>query len=391
MMVPSRLRALEIRPLPEEGDRYLVMDRLGLQPEALAVPTVFLLVAQEFDGIRDIETLARDFETRGIQVSPGNILNIAKQLGEASLLDDDRVSSLIAGLERDALSRPRPAKLIGRCFPSKPLQLTTWIDNLLVEAGGPLPDQRTPVPALVLPHIDPLKGGLTYVKGYRHLLAGPASDVYVILGIGHAGLRHGISLAPIDFETPIGLVETDAMICADLVTQCGDWIVADQLVQAQEHSIECQVVFMKHLLRHPFTIVPILTGFGPGDTGRMAGVLETLRRILEESGKTWTVLSSVDFSHLGPMYGDSTGATPLMELAAERDLKAIERLEAADDAGFWSAIHEDRNQTRICGYSSMWSMMQLVEPSSGTMIDYAEATMDGADSRVTFASMVFDV
>jgi AmmeMemoRadiSam system protein B len=294
-----------------------------------------------------------------------------------------------AALERECLAGPRPARLAGSCYPVTPEACEKWIDRLMDRAGPPLPPNGH-IPALVIPHIDPRKGGSSYAKAYRELVAADPADVYVILGIGHAGLRHGISLAPIDFETPLGAVPADRELCDELVHRAGDWILADQLVQAQEHSIECQAIFMARLLRHPYTVVPLLTGFGTADAERMKGVFRMLRDILQESGKSWTVLSSVDFSHIGPMYGDPDGAAPLMDEVGEQDRAAISRLEVADDGGFWEIIHSRQNPTRICGYSSMWGMLQLVEPRRGRLVDYDHTVMDEADSRVTFAAMTFD-
>ncbi|MBM3274942.1 MAG: AmmeMemoRadiSam system protein B, partial [Candidatus Sericytochromatia bacterium] len=318
------------------------------------------------------------------------ITHISRQLSEAGLLDDARMQDLLAVRERECLESPRPARLAGACYPITPDACRRWVDDLMADAGPALPLTQTHVPALVLPHIDLRKGGLTYARAYRELVASPPADVYVIIGIGHAGLRHGVSLAPIDFETPLGSAPADREICAELVDRCGGWLLSDQLVQAKEHSIECQVVFLKHLMAHPFAIVPLLTGFGGDDDQRMGGFVKILQDVLRESRKRWTVLSSVDFSHIGPMYGDQHPAAPIMSQVESQDRTAIERLEAADDGGFWETIHGPRNPTRICGYSSMWSMLNLAQPRRGRLIEYAETSMDDLDSRVTFASLAFE-
>lgn len=389
-LIPAPVRNLDLRPLPDDPERLIVLDRLGLQPDPLAVPVVFFAVAQYFDGRHSAEELSEMLARQGVRVDAGSIEAIASQLGEAYLLDDHRTRTRIEELERELLAGPRPARLAGSCYPADTESCRRWIEDLMQQAGPPAPERAEPLPALVLPHIDPRLGGVTYARGYRELLAAPLSDVYVILGIGHAGLRHGISLAPVDFQTPLGTAPVDKAICDELIARCGPWITSDQLVQAQEHSIECQVIFLAHLMRHPFTIVPLLTSFGQGDTDRMLGVLATLRTVLRESGKSFTVLASVDFSHVGPMYGDHHPAAPIMWMVEAQDRGAIERLEAADDAGFWKAIHQRQNPTRICGYSSMWSMLHLVEPRRGRLLEYAETTMDDQDSRVTFASMTFE-
>jgi AmmeMemoRadiSam system protein B len=388
--VPAPVRRLDLRPLPDDDDHLLVIDRMGLVPDPLIVPMAFLLVAQHFDGRRTAADLVELLGRENIRLDETVINHISRQLSDAGLLDDARMQDLLAVRERECLDGPRPAHLAGVCYPGTAEACRKWVDDLMTDAGPALPRTQAHVPALVLPHIDLRKGSLTYARAYRELVAAPQADVYVIIGIGHAGLRHGVSLAPVDFETPLGPAAADREICSELVARCGDWLLADQLVQAQEHSIEFQVIFLKHLMAHPFTIVPLLTGFGGDDDRRMQGFVKTLQGVLRESGKRWTVLSSVDFSHIGPMYGDPHPAAPIMGQVESQDRTAIERLEAADDGGFWGSIHGPGNPTRICGYSSMWSMLNLAEPRRGRLIEYAETAMDEQDSRVTFASVAFE-
>lgn len=388
MTIPPPLRPLDIRPLPDDPERMLVVDPLGIQPDPVGVPLICLLVAQEFDGSRDLDQIAATLSLEGLTLKPEEIQGIARQLADFHLLADDSVKDRIGDLERQALTHPRQAHLAGKSYPADPGRAAAWIDGLLARTG-PAPEPTGAIGGIVLPHIDPRLGGSTYALGYRSLLAAPASDVYVVIGIGHAGLRHGLSLAPVDFSTPLGAVQADRDICQELVDRVGDWILADQLVQQREHSVEFQAVFLKHLVRRPFTMVPLLAGFGPADLGRMRPILSTLRQILAESGKRVTVVASVDFSHVGPMYGDPGPAGPMMGRVEDRDRQAIACLERADDAGFWRTLFQDGNATRVCGYSSMGAMLALTEPRSGQLLDYGQGVMDGADSRVTFAAMRF--
>ncbi|MBU6429797.1 MAG: AmmeMemoRadiSam system protein B, partial [Cyanobacteria bacterium REEB65] len=368
MLLPP-LRPLDIRAMPDDPDRFLVVDPLELQPEPMAVPLAFLLVAQHFDGKRTAEDVAQQLQNQGIEILPRSVRFIADQLQAAHLLADADVQARLRQLEASALVGPRPARLADRCYPADPVAAASWIDGLVGLASAPA--SPGDLAGIVLPHIDPRLGGATYGSGYRVLANAAPSEVYVILGIGHAGLQHGISLAPVDFATPFGPVPVDRPIADELISRLGDWIVADQFVQQREHSIEFQAVFLQHVVQQPFTMLPLLTSFGPADLPHMREVLATLRRVLGESGKRVTVIASVDFSHIGPMYGDSTAAEPMMSRVEERDREAIGQLQAANAAGLSEAVYGDRNSTRICGYSSMWSMLELVEPRSGTLLDYS--------------------
>ncbi len=387
-MVPPALRPLDIRPFPEDPDRLLVIDPLELQPDPVTVPLAFLAIARHFDGTSTVAEIALRMTREGQAVSEQAVTLVAEQMANFLLLQDARALEKIETMERLARSGPRPARLAGRSYPALGPETATWIDGLLAQADPP-PRRTEQLAGFVLPHIDPRLGGATYARGYRSLVEAAPADVYVVLGIGHAGLQHGISLAPVDFATPLGPVPADREICDELVGRLGDWILADPLVHQREHSVEFQAVFLRHLAQAPFTMVPLLTAFGPNSTQRIRPVLKALRDILAGSRKCVTVVASVDFSHIGPMYGDRQAAGPMMGRIEDRDRTAIDRLVLADDAGFWHSIHADGNSTRICGHSSVWSMLQLVAPRGGTLLDYGQAVMDREDSRVTFAAMSF--
>lgn len=303
----------------------------------------------------------------------------------------------------------RPARLPGVCYPADPDELRAWLDGFLNDAGPALPTASDPLPAMALPHIDPRGGGPTYGRGYR-VLRTAASDLFVILGIGHAGLQYGVSLCPASFATPLGLLPVDLDLVAELVGRCGSWLLADQQVQETEHSIELQAVFLRHVFERPVAILPLLMGFGGGPPPRhVVRFLEVLREVLRASRRKVTVIASVDFSHVGPMYGDAHGAAQAMERVREQDLGAIAHLQSPDPDAFWEHVEGAGNPTRICGVSALWSMLEVVQPQAGQLLDYAETSispthgpsgptsrlsgtegaMDARDSRVTFASLSF--
>lgn len=283
----------------------------------------------------------------------------------------------------------RAARLSGVCYPSDPAALRAWLDGFLNEAGPALPLASDSLPAMALPHIDPRGGGPTYGHGYR-VLRTTDSDLFVILGIGHAGLEYGVSLCPMSFATPLGLLPVDLDLVAELVGRSGSWLLADQRVQQTEHSIELQAVFLRHVFERPVTILPLLMSFGGGPPPRhVQRFLEILRKVIRESGRKVTVIASVDFSHVGPMYGDDSGAAGVMDRVRAMDQGAIAHLLSPDPDAFWEHVEGTGNPTRICGVSALWSMLEVVRPSAGQLLDYAETHMDARDSRVTFASLSF--
>lgn len=382
-----RFRQLDIRPIQHQGKRaFWLRDPLGFAPEGLVLPPDLFRVALMFNGQRSLSQIA---EASGLDLAA--VEGLYQEFKAHHLLDDADFSRHVAELEAAFLaSGLKPAHLAGRSYPLDPQELQRFLDGF--HAGLDAPALGGGLIGIVVPHIDLRMGGATYAHAYQAVIQAPPADVYVILGIGHAGLQHGVSLCPLDFDTPLGQVPLAREIADELVARTGDWLLADQAVQRREHSIEFQVVMLKHALQHPFSILPLLTAFGPRDIhpgGEMDRFFQLLRQVLAASGKRVLVVASVDFSHVGPMYGDQAPAGSFMERVREKDQRVIEALEQANDTHFSEAVYGDRNKFRICGYPAMWGLLQLAQPKSGKLLDYQETVMDKQDSRVSFASLIY--
>ncbi len=122
--------------------------------------------------------------------------------------------------------------------------------------------------AIVAPHIDFHRGGPAYAWAYKPLAESAGADLYILLGTSHCGGRSPYILTPKDFETPLGLVETDREFVQKLQASCAEDCFADEYFHRGEHSLEFQVVLLKYIAHKraeltgrpekPFKIVPIL-------------------------------------------------------------------------------------------------------------------------------------
>ena len=128
---------------------------------------------------------------------------------------------------------------------------------------------RTPSPkAIVAPHIDFHRGGPAYAWAYKSLAESDGADLYIILGTSHCGGENPFILTLKDFETPLGLVETDKEFVKALHQSCQENLFADEYLHRGEHSVEFQAVLLKFIKQRraelrgeperPFKIVPIL-------------------------------------------------------------------------------------------------------------------------------------
>ncbi len=151
-------------------------------------------------------------------------------------------------------------------------------------------------------------------------------------------MRNLYALTKKDFDTPLGLVETDRPFVARVASRMSATpagkelnLYADELAHRQEHSIEFQAVFLQYLLggKRPFKIVPILVGsfhefleqnVSPSASPEVSALVEAVRTTAAEHGGRVCYVSSGDLAHIGQRFGDPAflDAARLEQQAARR-------------------------------------------------------------------------
>src|SRR5258708_7058661 len=136
----------------------------------------------------------------------------------------------------------------------------------------------------------------------------------VALGTSAAPMGEPFALCRKSFATPLGEVEVDEeRIDALAAAASGFDPYADQFNHKREHSLEFQVVFLKHLLGgRPFKIVPVLAGLGaqqvsgtdPAGEARVAKFMDGVREVVARGAGKVVVVAGADLAHVGPRFGD---------------------------------------------------------------------------------------
>jgi len=214
------------------------------------------------------------------------------------------------------------------------------------------------------------------------------------------GLQHLYSVLPKDFATPLGVVHHDDKFVERLAAHHRGEIFAEPLPHRQEHTIEFQVIFLQHFFggKRPFTIVPVLCSFAHQmqDDERFAhekslidNFAEALRKTIAEDGRKICIVASVDFSHVGPRYGDSYSPDEVfLSQVAASDHELLTAIENVDAGGFHRAIARQRDRYRVCGYAPIYTLLAATEAKSGKRLKYDRTVVDNQNSTVTFASAV---
>ena len=80
---------------------------------------------------------------------------------------------------------------------------------------------------------------------------------------------------------------------------------------------------------------------------------------------------------------------PELAEAKEDDLRLLKPVSEGDGLGFWRAIAADNDSRNVCGATAIYTLLQVIAPCRGWLLDYGQAPEPETKSAVTFASMVF--
>ena len=394
MQHPKLRPLLQYAHKDDSGQRYVLFDRTGLSDAQLHLSRRDMELLQRLDGTTSLDEIRKGFRASHTAEAVAGLL---EQLDQALFLDTPRFRERVAG-------PVRPALCAGRSYEDDPNELRRRLRGLFTRGAG-LPGQHVPDPALravLVPHIDYTRGGLSYTYAFRELYERSPARLFVIIGTSHFS-GHRFTLTRKHFQTPLGTVPTDQAFIDRLVAHYGDGLFDDEFgAHMPEHSIEFEVVFLQYLYekRRDIRIVPLLVGsFGDcvesgqsprsrTDIARMADALRAVERELDEP---ICYIISGDLAHIGSEFGDRGALRDAtLEHSKRRDQAILDAAVCADPEAYFSVIAEENNERRICGLPPTWLTLAVAGASSGRMLHYDQIVHPQRILSVSFASMSFD-
>ena len=411
-----KLRPIEAFPVEQDGKTLVYLkDPLNFAPP-LGITPVGYFILSHFDGQHSFvdiqETYSKQF---GSLLMSDELKNFVEMLDRHYYLRSDRFRNY----QNEAIDqfRRQPTRApshMGGVYKSDPTELTAQLDGYFSSSSGPgLPSVAnggaTPK-AIVAPHIDFHRGGPAYAWAYKSLTESDGADLYILLGTSHCSGRTPYILTVKDFETPLGLVQTDREFVDLLQAGCEEDCFADEYLHRGEHSLEFQVVFLKYIAQkradltgqteRPFKIVPILVSSFresmvnqtlPERNSAVGSFLQTLRAATENESRKICFVAGVDLAHVGRQFGDREPITDdYLKWVETEDQSLVSRLAALDAPGFFNEIAKDQDKRRICGFSPLYSLIHLLDGVEGKHLKYSQAFTPETGSAVTFTSMVFE-
>lgn len=404
MMLYPRLIAVDAFPVEEEGKKmYCIRDPQNSDTNPLIVSELALYIMTFFDGSNTVDsiiTLIKDKYGREIAKSEFN--SLLQMLDDALLLENEKYINHHKEVEsRFCSSETREAYLSNLSYPGSKDKLNALLDDFYIKAEKKIPSQKSTglLRGIISPHIDFTRGGTSYALAYRELLNGNNADTYLIFGTTHyAQNDNPFIVTRKAFSTPLGTVGTNTQFIDKLEKNCEWNIYEGEIFHRTEHSIEFQVVFLQHMLanKKDFTIVPVLCnsfhkfvteGSSPYDDDRISTFLSELKKIVESFGDSVCIVAGVDLAHVGPKFGDKEQVDEkTLSLIREKDAISMEFTEKIDAEGFYRSVEEEKDWRKICGLSSIYSMLKVTDATYGTVLDYDNALEEDTGSVVTFAS-----
>ncbi|WP_437603631.1 AmmeMemoRadiSam system protein B [Sorangium sp. So ce590] len=411
-----KLRALEVIVIQDErhGRALMLRDTEGIAPSAVVVPAASSAVLARFDGRRSVDEIARDVSrSTGQQVDAAHVAQLADELERAWMLDSPRFHARRRTVVRSFDASPiRMAAHAGGAYHGDRLRLADFIERQCLRVARPRTRaavaQGAPkrMVGLCAPHMDLWRAAAGYGHAYAALeqaLAAPELeqvDTFVLLGTSHAPMRRPYAVCEKTFATPFGPLDPDREMIAELAAASRFDVHEDQYLHKNEHSIEFQAVFVRHLLGdRAASIVPILCGLSecqarrrdPAQDDGAESFLTSLRDALARRPGRVLVIAGADLAHVGPRFGDPAplGERQRMTLR-DRDLASIERATSVDPPSFFADVAEDLGTRRVCGLGPIYTLLRALPPSSrGELLNYEQCIDPEEGSIVSHTSLGF--
>jgi MEMO1 family protein len=396
------LRPIEsiVVPDPKHGRLLVLRDTHGVTDASAAIPPALLPIVARFSGAQTCEQIARDASQEiGAEVPVELVVKLASELDEGLFLEGPRFREALSKVQRDFASAPvRAASHAGGAYLGEPGELRTYIDERCLDAakGGGTNGKTSPgtLVGLVAPHIDPWRGKVGYGHAYgamKRALSTQRVDTFILLGTSHAPMQQPFALCRKGFATPLGTMEPDLEAIDALAGAVPFDAYADQFNHKREHSIEFQVVFLKHLLGDkPAKIVPVLAGLNehqahgtdPAGDGAVEKTMRALRAIIEARDGRAVLVAGADLAHIGPRFGDERPDEAELEALGMNDRDSLSRAAAPDASAFWKHVARDLDTRRVCGLAPIYSLLRALPGGARGEVLHYEQTVDKDDGSV---------
>ncbi len=398
-----RLRNVNIQHRVYKGEPvFLIQDRLRLTEAAIVLPQALGPLALLCDGEHTLPEIKTALHIQfGLDLPEEAIKNLVAQFDQALLLESENYFKV----KQQAIDNYRQAPyrepaLAGPSYPADPTALRKMLDGYMTNVNG---TSLAPASSrgIISPHIDYQRGGPTYAQVWASSAeAIREAELVIIFGTDHNGGAGTITLTQQNYASPLGMMPTDMELVDRLAKVLGpEQAYADELHHRDEHSIELALVWLQHIRGdNSCPIVPILCGsfyhFMVGqaniaEESRYKAFVDVLRQELAK--QRTVVVAAGDLAHLGPAFDtDPIDKTGYATLKTDDDI-LMETLCQGDAAAFFDLMQAGQYKRNVCGLSSFYFTLDILEQSQGQTIAYDRCPADNNNtSYVSVCGLVLE-
>lgn len=400
-------------PDREHGRVLVLRDTEGIARGVAQIPPDLVPIVARFDGAHTCAEIAKAAsDETGAPYSTALVEKIASELEQGLFLEGPSFRAARAEVAAAfAASKVRAASHAGGAYYADATKLAAYLNESCLGAAAGTKKRATKgktISALVAPHIDPWRGAVNYGHGYGALAESLSvdADTFVLFGTSHAPMRQPFALCAKAFDTPLGAMDPDLEALEEIASSARFDPYADQLFHKREHSLEFQVVFLKHVLasqkkrKNTPKIVPILAGLGehqvrgtsPETDPVVASFLDGVQTLAEKRGERVVFVAGADLAHVGPRFGDAKPYDDRQRTALEtRDRESLSHATARDASAFWDHVSSDNDTRRVCGLAPIYAVLRSLPASKGAAetIFYEQTVDPDEGSIVSHASVAF--
>lgn len=382
---------------------FVIQDRFKLTEAAIVLPEVLGPLVLLCDGTNTLPEIKAALEIRyGLPLSEETIENMVAQFDQALILDGvtfEQARQQAVNQYRAASFRP-PA-LAGPSYPADAAALRRMLQGYLDQVDK-VPAVSPTSRAIISPHIDYQRGGLTYAQVWASAAeAVQLAELVIILATDHNGTQPGsLNLTCQNYASPLGVMPTDTALVERLAQALGpENVFAGELLHREEWSIELVLVWLQYLRgEKPCLILPVLCGsffhFMIGQANietepRFKIFLDLLRQ--EMSQRRTLIVASGDLAHMGPAFDG-----PPLDKAAHAQMKVddavlMETLAEGKASAFFKLMQAGQYERNVCGLSPFYFTLSALGQSQGQIIAYDRCPADNRNtSFVSICGMVLE-
>lgn len=404
--IKLKARYLDVKPINLNGENlFLVSDPYKISNDFIVSPIVVLVLSllNGNNSLSDIKSTI--FRLTGIIPTDDELYNLIKFFEDNLFLLDDKFNKAykneIENLRKKGFLR---GSLMGISYPEDPAKAEEFLFNNNIDNNLNIDEISNQIIALIIPHMDLKVARETYFRAYKLLLNNlvkNSRDIenIFIFGVSHYYHKNPISIFPLDFQTPFGILKTNKELIEkinnNLKKMLGNEyfdLFEDILIYKSEHSIEAQIPYIKLLetklyenkVNKELKVIPMIISYG-----NIELFDKIIDSFLSEIDINRTIfISSIDLSHVGKKFGDNKSFDP-----EKFDKKYIELLSNLDINNLFyfdniSRIDGIFTNTFLVSVLKKISTLNNFEISS-KLIDYKKYEEKLTDSIVSYCSIVY--